>query len=296
MKKYIYAFAAGLASLGLLFSVAPSLAQAQFYNYCNNGYAVGNYSCAPGTLQVYVQVLNGNNNSVNRNPQDFTVTVSGINPSPSSFPGSLSGVPVSVGGAYTVNAAALPGYQPSYSQGCRGTLGAGQQASCTVTENSTYGYLPYVQPYPYPYTGYPAALSCAPSTQTVGFGQTATFTAVGGTAPYTWVTANQTYQNIGPTLNVVLPIAGTQAVTVQSGGQSAVCTVSVTGSVYAPTPGTSYTIPTIPGTPVTIVPTLPNTGFEPVSAAGVAFAVAALIAAAIALSPYVRAILASLLA
>jgi len=298
--KYLKMLVIAVGSAGMLLSVVPMLAQAQQYvNYCNFGYVVGNYNCAPGTLQVYVQVMNNTVGGFTRNPQDFTVVVSGVNPSPASFPGSLSGTPVSVGGAYTVLANPLPGWVPSYSQGCQGTLGAGEQASCVITE-STSNYSPYVQPYPYSYYPYQNTLSCAPSTQTVGFGNTATFTAVGGSAPYTWVTANQTYQAIGPVLNVVLPLAGTQAVTVQSGGQSAVCTVTVTGSAYAPAPATYITVPPSgPAAPagVTIIsPKLPNTGFEPQNGAAFAFAAAALIAAALVAFPYVRATLAALLA
>jgi hypothetical protein len=297
MKNLIYTTLAAIASLGFVFAAVPALAQAQYFNYCNLGYAAGNYNCAPGTLQVYVQVMNttyNGNGPTTRNPQDFTVAVSGLNPSPASFPGSLQGTPVSVGGAYTVTATQMPGWAPSYSQGCQGTLGAGQQATCVITESSTLGYYSYPQPYPYQYYPY-QTLSCAPSVQTVGFGQTATFTAVGGTGPYTWQTPNQTYQAIGPTLNVVLPLAGTQAVSVSSGGQTAMCTVTVTGTVYNPSIPASYVAPTAPNVTV-ITPTLPNTGFEPVSATGIAFAVAALIAAAVALFPYVRSTLASLFA
>jgi hypothetical protein len=294
--KYLKTIIASVAAAGLLLALAPVFAQAQqYYNYCNNGYAIGNYNCAPGTLQVYVQVTGNVVNGVANNPADFTVVVSGINPAPATFQGSLSGTPVSVAGAYTVVADQVPGYTPSYSQGCQGTLGAGQQASCIITESSGPGYYSYPTPYPYPY--YQPQLSCAPAQQTVGFGQTATFTALGGTGPYTWVTANQTYQNIGPTLNVVLPVAGTQAVTVHSGAQTATCTVTVAGSVYTPGVVSVNQPPYVPGATIAVIsPKLPNTGFAPQNGAALAFAVAALLAVSIAVFPYVRATVTALLA
>jgi hypothetical protein len=311
--KILRALLALFATFAVLGSITPSLVFAQYYptspnnNYCNGGYTffgtntnlpaqAGN--CTPGTLLVYVQVSN-NTNGQTRNPQDFTVTVSGNNPSPTSFPGSLAGTFVSVGGGYNVVAMQLSGYTPTYSTGCSGTLSNNQQALCIITESASYPY--YNTPVPYPYT-YPYAnsiLACTPATQTVGFRQTATFTATGGSAPYTWATSNQTYQGIGPVLNVTLPTTGQQSVTVSAGGQMGTCTVNVVPGVV---PANPQTYPTALGTiPVGVTlsqvspPTIPNTGYEPMSSASIAFAVVSLITAAFIALKYVRSAFAYLL-
>jgi hypothetical protein len=282
--------------------VVPSLVLAQYYpnpttsNYCNTSFPLwgATSNCTPGVLQVYVQVTT-NTTGTTRNPQDFTVTVSGNNPSPASFPGSVSGTFVSVGGGYSVVVAQLPGYVASYSTGCTGTLTNNQQALCVVTESANYPYYNAPQPYPYPYTN--TTLSCTPASQTVGFMQTATFTATGGSGPYTWATSNQTYQGIGPVLNVSLPTTGLQAVTVSSGGQSATCTVNI---VPGTTSAQVQAYPTTPSAPLGITltqvpPTIPNTGYEPLSSASIAFALAALVAVAIVAFTYVKQAFAALL-
>jgi hypothetical protein len=223
------------------------------------------------------------------------VAVSGANASPSSFPGSITGTYVSVGGSYSVVATNMQGYTPTYSQGCTGTLGANEHATCIVTEGNSAPYNSYPTPYPFNYPYPNPALTCTPATQTVGLGQSVTFTALGDTnGPLNWATAQRTFLSIGPSLTTTLQNTGTQTVTVSNNYQSATCTVVVVpgfvpGTTY---PNTLYQNGVISTGPVTVVPTyiphLPNTGFEPLNAASVAFALAALIAAAFITLPYVR--------
>ncbi|MDE1924756.1 MAG: hypothetical protein KGH79_01065 [Patescibacteria group bacterium] len=283
---------APLAALALMASFVPALAFAQTYpyNYCNSSYS-GNYqNCMPGNLLVYMQVLN-QNNGIAGNPGNFTVTVSGTNPTPASFPGSQSGTQVSVGGSYSVTALPLQGYTATYSVGCTGTLANNQQATCVITENNAYSYYsPYPTPYPYNYA--PQPLVCLPQTQTVNLGATATFTAEGGDASqYNWQTPTRSFLNIGQTLNVAFTQTGTQTVTVTNGTQTANCMVNVVPG-GAPVPVGAYVNPyqTQPQAYVTptYYPALPNTGFEPQNGAEIAFAVAVLLGFGLIMLPYVR--------
>ena len=70
-------------------------------------------------------------------PADFTITVTGNNPHPSSFPGSGSGTLVRLGaGSYTVNETPDLGaslFTASFSDDCSGTIAPGDQKTCTVT-------------------------------------------------------------------------------------------------------------------------------------------------------------------
>jgi hypothetical protein len=106
--------------------------------------------------------------------------------------------------------------------------------------------------YNYPIANGP--LTCAPSSQTVDNGQTASFTAYGASGPFTWTVGGRTFFAIGPQLNTVLPSTGTQTVQVSNGVQTASCTVTVTNKQYVPG--------VILGA-ATAIPGLPNTGYEP---------------------------------
>lgn len=86
-------------------------------------------------------------------------------------------------------------------------------------------------------------LSCGPSARTVATGALTTFSASGGNGNYVW-TAPQMAARSGNTLTVYYTSPGNSSVTVTSGGQSATCLVTITGSVLGDT--------TNPG--------LPNTG------------------------------------
>lgn len=258
-----------------------------------------------GLLNVYVQVLNQTGYSYA--PGNFTVTVTGANPSPAVFAGSNQGTKVSLNaGSYSVsisNAATVFGFNPTYSVGCNGTMAANETQTCvvTVSAGNYWGY-PQVFPYPYsyPYTSVPS-LSCYTETPIVSIGQSARFSAVGGVGgTYNWATPFQNHPNVGPVLTTSFPSSGTHAVTVTNAAQTATCNVTVNNSYYpqpiVPTspiyPGTpSYVYPygTQPSYTATYVaPRFPNTGFEPISSAQMAFALVLTMGAAIAAFPYAR--------
>lgn len=132
----------GVSAIFLGVLVFPSLVSAQSCAY--DSYGV--WSCNRATLNVYVQVVN--QYSQNRSPHDFQITVSGSNPSPSSFLGSSNGTVVSLGANhyYSVSSSGYSGYITTYSGACSGTLYPGEQATCIVTQNAQSNY-----PYPYPY-------------------------------------------------------------------------------------------------------------------------------------------------
>lgn len=198
-----------------------------------------------------------------------------------------------VPGNYLVTVSAL-GQYVTYSQDCAGTTAVGALVrNCTVTLTNTppaaacsgYGCAPLFTPYVGPIL--PSRLSCSPAYQTVAAGQPATFAAAGGTTgAYNWTTADRTFLNVGSPLSVVLQGVGMQTVIVSAGVQTATCIVTVTdgnkvavqtGSI-APLSLSSTYIPAL----------LPNTGFEPLSGASLAFAAALLLSAGILLYPYVR--------
>ena len=70
-------------------------------------------------------------------PSDFTMIVNGTNVNPSSFSGaSAPGVLVSLdAGLYNVTEIAPNGYTVSFSSDCSGTINAGQNKTCTVTND-----------------------------------------------------------------------------------------------------------------------------------------------------------------
>lgn len=314
-----------LASLAFAVTLVPVLAFAQSFNYQNNcGTGANNWfpyynnstntNCTQGNLLVYVQVSSnlGYANSVS--PSSFTVTVSGVNPAPSSFSGSLSGTEVLVGGSYSVQADQLAGYTPSYSAGCNGTLSNNASGECIITESNTDQYTTYPntyypnQYYPSYYPGYnyySAPLTCSPSGETVTIGQNVTFTAAGGdVSQFNWSDSqvpNSTSYNIGRTYSATFLSPGTAIVTVMNDQQSATCTVNVVGypiTGYNPggpinlvTPSNTF-YPTATAYPVTVTPTyipaLPNTGFAPLDPSELAIVLAFLIAAALVAYPYVR--------
>jgi hypothetical protein len=201
---------------------------------------------AGGTSFVNVSVNVQNRYGGTRSPSDFVITVSGQNPSVTTLNGSVGTTQVSMGpGSYSINVATLGGYGASRSEGCSGTINAGEYRSCviTVSDSSYYQGGTYYNPNP-------NQLSCTPSNQTVYRGATASFNAQGGVGTYTWATADRVYLNIGPSLNTQLLSSGDQAVYVTSGSQTAVCYVKVlaSGSVLGAN---------------TSAPGLPNTGFGP---------------------------------
>lgn len=319
MKYSFYNLRSLAIALAIVAGLVPAFAFAQQYTNCSTQWQNwGSTNCTPGNLLVYVQV--NNNNGANRAPADFTVSVSAPTVSPSSFPGSLQGTSVLVGGNYSVTVLQQQNYTASYSSGCSGYLSQNSSATCIVTESNISGYnnYPYTyypnQYYPsiYPYnTGYSVPLTCAPSGQTVTIGQNITFTAAGGDySQYNWYTSaqpNNVSYNVGRTYTTTLLSPGNQNITVTNGQQTAVCSVTVvgypvSGYVYNNTPGTSYIPPvsvngTYPSVTVTpsYIPSLPNTGFEPIDTSTLAMVLALLFAAALAAYPYVRQAFATIL-
>jgi uncharacterized repeat protein (TIGR01451 family) len=89
---------------------------------------------AKATLTVIKQLINDNGGT--KTASDFTLLVTGGNPSPASFAGSAGGTRVQLdAGSYSVTEPAVSGYSASYSAGCAGTIAAGGTATCTVTNN-----------------------------------------------------------------------------------------------------------------------------------------------------------------
>ncbi|HET7148827.1 MAG TPA: hypothetical protein VFI73_10055, partial [Candidatus Nitrosopolaris sp.] len=86
-----------------------------------------------GTLIVTTKVSGGN-----KNPSDFTITVSGDSPRPASFAGSSSGTTVTLKpGTYNVTESSLSGYTTTYSSGCSGSIGGAQKNKCIITNKYT---------------------------------------------------------------------------------------------------------------------------------------------------------------
>jgi len=161
-----------VAVSALALGVAPALASAQTapyyygncatypysttypYTYPYNTYGYNNGYCPQGNLFVYVQVAAPANSFYSRQPSDFSISVSGGNAYPATFPGSTNGQLISVVGSYSVTAAPFQNYTASYSNGCTGNLSQGQQGTCVITETPTnapyniYNY-PYNIQYPY---------------------------------------------------------------------------------------------------------------------------------------------------
>jgi YVTN family beta-propeller protein len=89
----------------------------------------------PGVLPKLIvtkQVINDGGGEAE--PSDFTITVDGNNPNPSSFDGSSSGTSVSLEpGSYSITESSLPEYTSSKSGDCAGSLSTGETKQCTIT-------------------------------------------------------------------------------------------------------------------------------------------------------------------
>lgn len=88
-----------------------------------------------GNLKVVKHVIN--NNSGNATASDFTLNVTGTDPTPLSFAGSESGTIVKLGaGTYSVTELSHTGYtQVSLDSHCSGTMVLGQLVTCTITND-----------------------------------------------------------------------------------------------------------------------------------------------------------------
>ncbi|MEF3692130.1 MAG: hypothetical protein V3574_03705, partial [Candidatus Moraniibacteriota bacterium] len=86
----------------------------------------------PGKLTV-IKIVD-NQYGGNLKSEDFTINVSGVNPSPASFAGSSAGTIVTLdAGAYNVTENLIDGYIPKYSSDCTGTIALGENKTCTIT-------------------------------------------------------------------------------------------------------------------------------------------------------------------
>ncbi len=206
-----------------------------------------------GNSRVNVTVGVINDNGGTRTANDFVVTVSGINTSVTSFPGTSGSVQVLLGaGSYSIDAASTGSYYVSRSAECSGTIGDGETRSCYITLNDTGNTAIN--------SSYQGRLSCTPSRQSALLGSTVTFNAQGGNGVYSWVAGGRTFPGVGSRLNVILGTAGTQTIYVTSGYETAACILDAYGT---PVPGL------VSGGNVlgasTQIPGLPNTGFAPSS-------------------------------
>jgi hypothetical protein len=107
----------------------------------------------PGSLtflNVITEVDNANGGT--KKPSDFTITVSGNNPSPKSFPGSSSGTFVTMrSGSYKVTEDnGIPGYSTSYSSGCSGDASGGVPIKCNISNQYQTNPAPPPPPSPTP--------------------------------------------------------------------------------------------------------------------------------------------------
>jgi Prealbumin-like fold domain len=85
-----------------------------------------------GTLIVTEKVLNQGDS--NKKPSDFTITVHGNNPSPSSFPGNSSGTAIKLQmGMYSVTESGPSGYNSTLSGDCSGGMMSVETKNCTIT-------------------------------------------------------------------------------------------------------------------------------------------------------------------
>ncbi|HZB63848.1 MAG TPA: beta-propeller fold lactonase family protein [Nitrososphaeraceae archaeon] len=85
-----------------------------------------------GTVKVVNKVVNDGGGS--KGPSDFTITVNGNDPQPTSFPGSSAGVNVNLKkGSYSVTEVGPSDYNVDYSSACLGKMNPGNEITCTIT-------------------------------------------------------------------------------------------------------------------------------------------------------------------
>ena len=96
---------------------------------------ITNDDAQTATLKVIKEVINDDGGTAV--PADFTMSVTGTNVSPASFPGQASpGTTVTLdAGAYSVSESGPGGYAKSQSADCSGTIAGGETKTCTVTNN-----------------------------------------------------------------------------------------------------------------------------------------------------------------
>ena len=91
-----------------------------------------------GTLIVTKNVINFDGAKNSAKPSDFTITVHGNNPSPSSFQGSSSGTAVKLQmGMYSVTEQGPSGYNSTRSGDCSGGMMSVETKTCKITNTYT---------------------------------------------------------------------------------------------------------------------------------------------------------------
>jgi YVTN family beta-propeller protein len=97
------------------------------------------YQPIPTMAKLMVSKKVINNGIGDKNPSDFTITVSGNSPSPNTFPGNSreGGTAVSLKpGSYKVTESGPSGYTSSFSSDCSGQINAGQDKACIITNEA----------------------------------------------------------------------------------------------------------------------------------------------------------------
>ncbi|HSL44287.1 MAG TPA: hypothetical protein VK897_12695, partial [Anaerolineales bacterium] len=85
-------------------------------------------------LIVIKHVINDNGGAATAS--QFTMEVSGNNVSPVNFAGSELGTNVALdAGSYSVAESSVPGYSPTFSAGCTGSIAVGETKTCTITND-----------------------------------------------------------------------------------------------------------------------------------------------------------------
>ncbi len=137
-------------------------------------------------------------------------------------------------------------------------------------------------------------LDCAPKFQTVSWGDTAAFAAMGNVnGPFEWVTPDFGVVDAGSVFAVPMTWSGHQQIDVVWGSQRATCYVDVVGGPASYEQGYDYIDHSYDyGPNVTLssvlYPYLPHAGFGPANFAAFAFAAVLLMGFALALYPHVR--------
>ena len=87
-----------------------------------------------------------NNNGGTKVSSDFTMHVSGVNPTQTTFAGSATGTVITLDpGAYAVTEDAATGYTGSSSTDCSGTLLSGDNKTCTITNDDQPAHLTVIK-------------------------------------------------------------------------------------------------------------------------------------------------------
>lgn len=88
----------------------------------------------PARLIIIKHVVNDNGGTAAA--ADFTMSVTGTNVNPTSFPGDENGTTLTLdAGDYSVSESGLSGYAMSFSADCSGTITAGESKTCTFTDD-----------------------------------------------------------------------------------------------------------------------------------------------------------------